>query len=184
MPRYGGLVLAFAALALAACGIATRGGAVLGGVPEPCGAAGADTAGWRRVDAGPFSFAAPREYRRQRVRGIDSYLGRWSASRRREVSFDWGMYSSPLDETATQLQDSRECTAEIGGRRARVVSGYDSAGTWHGPGRTYVVAAAWRDVRPGMHLTLSATAPDSADVPALLSIVRSIRFDAQPAPGR
>lgn len=173
-----GLGLAVCFLAISACAHPPP-GATPGAVADPCGAPGADSTGWVEVDAGPFRFSAPPEYRRRTVRGIDSYVGRWSASRRRSVDFDWGMYSWPMDDAAARLQDYRECTTQIGGHPVKVVSGYDATGRMGEGGRKYVVAAAWRDVVPGTHLTLTASAADASDLPALRGIVRSIRFDPQ-----
>lgn len=165
-------------IGLAACGHGRVAPAALT-IPDPCTAPGADMTGWTEVDAGPFRFTAPPGYRRQAVQGIDSFVGMWSASRGRAVHSDWGEYSSTLDEAEAMLQGYRECRVQIGGYAARVVSGYDTAGRWERGGRKYVVAANWRNVAPGGHLTLSATAADPADLPALLSIVRSIRFDPE-----
>ena len=166
-------------LALAAAGCARSGSTRAVSVPDPCTEPGAVTAGWVMVDAGPFRFSAPPEYRRQDVQGIDSYVGRWSASRLRSVSFDWGAYSWPMDDAETRLQGYRECHMEIGGHRAKVIGGYDAAGRMGAGGAKYVVAAAWRDVPPGAHLTLVTTSADASDLPALLTIVRSIRFDRE-----
>jgi hypothetical protein len=158
-------------------------------IPDPCAGAGADTAGWTVVDTGPFRFTAPREYRQRQVQGVDSFVGRWEASRGRRVTFDWGMYSSQLRDDATHLQGFRDCAMEIGGQGVRVVSGYDAEGRWGDGTPVYVVAAAWRDVSPGTHLTLAATGADPADLTVLLSVVRSIRFNRAapsgvPAPRR
>ncbi|HEX2081806.1 MAG TPA: hypothetical protein VHG08_29140 [Longimicrobium sp.] len=144
---------------------------------DPCAAPGTDTAGWTVVDAGQFGFSVPPGYARREVQGIDSYVGEWRGPGRRFVHFDWGHWSSTLDEAERMLHGYQECAAGIGGHRAKVVAGYDTAGTWGGPGRKYVVAATWRDVHPDTHLTLFAAGPDSADLPALLSIVRSVRFE-------
>ncbi|HEU4882984.1 MAG TPA: hypothetical protein VFT45_12075 [Longimicrobium sp.] len=143
---------------------------------DPCTGPGADATGWKVADAGRFRFSVPGEYQHQTVQGVDSYVGWWSAPGGRNVRFDWGMYSSSLDEPATVLRDRVECTTEIGGHRVKLVGGFDAEGRWEADGRKYVVAAAWRDVHPGVHLTLSATAADAADVPVLLSIIRSVRF--------
>jgi hypothetical protein len=143
---------------------------------DPCTGSGADTTGWKVADAGPFRFSVPGGYQRRRMQGIDSYVGQWSAPGGRSIHFDWGMYSSSLDESATILRDRVECTTEIGGHRVKVVSGFDAEGRWETEGRKYVVAAAWRDVQPEIHLTMSAMTASASDVPALLSIIRSVRF--------
>ena len=168
-----GLRLTIAALAAASAACA-QGRSVVPAL-DACTGAGADTTGWQVADAGPFRFSVPPGYQRRTVQGIDSYVGEWGTAGRK-VGFDWGMYSSPLDEASTLLRGYVECTLEIGGHPARVVGGMDAEGRWRERGRKYVVAAAWRNVPPGAHLTLSATSPDPADIPVLLSIVRSVRF--------
>lgn len=144
---------------------------------DPCAGAGADTTGWKVADAGPFRFSVPDDYQRQTVQGIDSYVGHWTASGGKTVRFDYGMYSSRLDAPSTPWEDRAECTTAIGGHRVKLVGGFDAEGEGEAKGPTYViVAAAWRDVPPGAHLTLSAISPDPADIPVLLSIVWSVRF--------
>lgn len=175
----GTVRLALVTLGLAASGCAQSPSTLAVPVPDPCTGPGAETAGWVMVDAGPFRFSAPPEYRRQEVHGIDSYVGEWSASRRRLVSFDWGMYSWTMDDAGSRLQGYRECRLEIGGHPATVVNGYDAAGQIGAAGAKYVVAATWRDVSPGTHLTLVTASADAADLPALLTLVRSIRFDRE-----
>jgi hypothetical protein len=87
------------------------------------------------------------------------------------------MYSNSLSDAAEGLEGGRECIARIGGWRVKVVSGYDARGDrWGGGGTKHVVAAAWREPDGSSLLTLFATSADSADVPALLSIVRSVRI--------
>jgi hypothetical protein len=167
--------IAITALALAASAACTQGVRDARAL-DPCAGPGADTTGWKVADAGPFRFSVPGEYQPRTVQGVDSHVGWWSASGGRNVRFDWGMYSSRLDEAATILRDRVECTMEIGGHRVKVVGGFDAEGRWEVDGRKYVVAAAWRDVQPGIHLTLSATAPGASDVPVLLSFIRSVRF--------
>jgi len=176
-----GVRVAIAGLALAASAACMPGRSPAGGL-NPCTAPGADTTGWTVVDAGPFRFAVPNDYQRRKVQGIDSHVGWWSAPGR-SVHFDWGMYSSTLDESATLLRDRAECTTEIGGHPAKVVGGFDAEGRWEEQGRKYVVAATWRDVQPGTHLTLSVTSADPSDVPVLVRIIQSVRFKpGEPTP--
>lgn len=159
-------------LALAACAHAGALPAAL----DPCAGPGAATAGWTRADAGPFRVAVPPGYQRREVRGIDSYVGHWDGPGGSSLHFDYGAYSSSLNELASGLRDYRECATDIGGHPAKVVSGYDAEGKYGEGGRKYMVAAAWRSVPPGAHLTLIASSPRGADLPALVSILRSVRF--------
>lgn len=161
-------------LALALAGCAHAG--ALPAAPDACTGPGAATAGWTAVDAGPFRVAVPPGYQRREVRGIDSYVGHWDGPGGSSLHFDYGAYSSSLNELAAGLRDYRECATDIGGHPARVVAGYDADGNFGEGGRKYMVAAAWRSVPPGAHLTLVASSPRGADLPALLSIVRSVRF--------
>jgi hypothetical protein len=87
------------------------------------------------------------------------------------------MYSNSLDDTAKRLEGGRECMTRIGGRRVKVVSGYATGDSWGLEGTKYVVAAAWRQRDGESLLTLFATSADSADLPSLLSIVRSVRIE-------
>jgi|GEM_PF-5464736 len=171
LPRVRLAVVAVTLAASAACAQSRSAPLAL----DPCAGPGADTTGWQVADAGPFRFSVPPGYQRRTVQGIDSYVGQWGAPGRK-VGFDWGMWSSPLDEASTLLQGYVECTVEIGGHPARVVAGLDAEGRWGEQGRKYVVAAAWRDVQPGAHLMLSASSVDASELPVLLSIVRSVRF--------
>jgi hypothetical protein len=128
------------------------------------------------VDAGPFQLSLPAEYQREEMRGIDSVVRRWVASGRRSVQADFGMYSNSLNDAAERMDGGRECMARIGGRRVKAVSGYATEESWGLDGPKYVVAAAWREPDGSSLLTLVAPSADSAGVPALLSIVRSVRI--------
>src|SRR5688572_28153086 len=50
---------------------------------------------WQHIDAGPFSFLAPKDMMRTSLRGIDSYVAGYENERCR-LSFDYGIYSDPL----------------------------------------------------------------------------------------
>ncbi len=171
-----GVRLAVVGLALAASATCAQGRSAVSAL-APCTGPGADTTGWKVEDAGPFRLSVPNEYQRQTMQGIDSFVGLWVVPGRGSVHFDWGMYSARLDEPSTPWEDRAECTAGIGGYRARLVGGFNTEAQGEAKGQTYaIVAASWRDVQPGTHLTLSAISPDPADIPILLSIVRSVRF--------
>lgn len=167
--------LASAALVLAVAGCASA--RPPAPAVDPC-APGAAAAGWQAVDAGPFSLGLPPGFQRREVQGIDSYVGQWDAPGGRAVSFDYGAWSSSLDEMEAALRDYRECTTEIGGHAVRIVSGFDEQGRIGEGGRKYVVAAAWRSVPPGARLTVVASSRNGADLPALAAILHSVRFDA------
>lgn len=145
----------------------------------PCEARAADTTGWRLVEHREFVFRVPPEFERMPVQPIDSDVAQWGTGPRRFVVYDFGLYSSDLQE-ATRLAGYNSCTMHIGGRAAFVVAGWDSAGRWAAPGPKLVVAAAWRDLRPGttssVHLSLSATSDRMTEYGTLVAIVRSVRF--------
>lgn len=163
-----GVAVATSSLASAACAPAAA--------PSPCTTPGAGTTNWRAVDAGPFQLSLPPQYEREEIQGIDSVVRRWVASGRRSVQADFGMYSNSLNDAAKRMDGGRECMTRIGGRRVKVVTGYATGDSWGLDGPKYVVAAAWREPDGSSLLTLFATTPDSSGVPALLSIVRSIRI--------
>jgi len=148
----------------------------------PCEAAAADTAGWRVVEHGAFLFRVPPDFEQIPVRPIDSDVAQWGTGPRRFVEYDFGWYSSDLDE-ATRLSGYSSCTTYIGGHPAFVVAGWDPGGTWLGGGRKLVVAATWRDLRPEsmptLHLTLSAVSDRRNEYGTLVAIVRSVRFKAR-----
>jgi hypothetical protein len=164
----------FPGVALAAFAACAQGRPVPRAV-DPCAAPGVDTAGWTVVDAGPFTFSVPPGYQRRPGNGIDSYVGWWEAPGGRFVQFDWGLYSGSLGNYPARLQDAAECAVEIGGHPAQMVRGLDALGP-RGRGPVYVAAAAWANVRPDAHLSLTAASPAASDVPVLVRIVQSVRF--------
>jgi hypothetical protein len=163
-----------AALLAAAC--APR---MAGPIPSlhvgPCEAPAADTAGWRVVEHGEFVFRVPPDFERMPVQPFDSDVDQWGTGPRRFVMYDLGWYSSDLQEAA-RLAGYKSCTMHIGDHPAFVVAGWDSAGTWAAVGPKVVVAATWRNLRGGGHLTLSATSDRRNEYGTLVSIVRSVRF--------
>lgn len=135
-----------------------------------------DVTDWAAVDRSSFRFRLPAEFVEVPVQGIDSRVGRWTAGPLRDVTFDEGMFAGPVDG----MEDHpgyAECRDFIDGRAVTIVVLFDSAGTFSvGRGKKYWAAASWRDVMPEVHLTMTATTPDAADVPELVAILRSVRF--------
>ena len=74
--------------------------------------------GWIKLDAGAFSLLGRKGWEFQREQGIDSYVGRFSSGDMK-LEFDYGLYSSPLDDA----KDPKYSIAHeiVDGREARIV---------------------------------------------------------------
>lgn len=156
---------------------ACRGAPVAGAPIPPCPAPTVDQSGWKSVDAGPFSMSLPADYQSVPVQGIDSRVGRYAPPGEEEVvAFDYGRYSSDLRYVESVMLHYESCTEEIGGRRALLVT-YELRDP--GPaeeGRSFFAGATWRDVEPGIHLSVSTSTRDAGSLPRMLAILRSVRF--------
>src|SRR5262245_12821922 len=76
--------------------------------------------GWKRVDAdGLFFLSLPEDMKKQNVRGIDSSVGEYR-NVRMVVSFDYGIYSNPL-ESYSGRPEYKESLKNIGGKKAKIV---------------------------------------------------------------
>jgi hypothetical protein len=74
--------------------------------------------GWLKVEAGAFSIYAPPGWEFHQKQGIDSYVGEFTGSGV-VLNFDYGPYSSPLDEYVEPKYVVAHGT--IGGYGAKVV---------------------------------------------------------------
>lgn len=100
---------------------------------------------------------------------MDSHVRQFAtADGRQRVGFDYGQWSPSLDG-ARSLPEFAECRAEIGGRPARVVTARVEGG------RLYA-GASWRELRPGVHLTVSGAAATRAGRSELLAALRTVEF--------
>ena len=74
--------------------------------------------GWLRLEAGAFSVYAPSGWEFHQKQGVDSYVGEF-AGEGIVLKFDYGQYSSPLDEA----KEPKYAVAleSIGGHKAKVV---------------------------------------------------------------
>lgn len=135
-----------------------------------CAATSADTSGWVRIKAGTgFPFLLPPGFHENKVEPIDSYV-RGFESDGSTLTLDYGRYSEDLRGSTDATDAHLECPARIGGREALIVL------SW--PDRVvYNVGASWRDVTPGVHLWMGGAATTPAGQRALLTILRSVRFD-------
>jgi hypothetical protein len=136
----------------------------------PCPPPRIDVTSWVRIDCRTFSLKLPKEFRKVKVRGIDSYVGSFATvDSSATLLFDWGGFSDPL----TRIEGFAyyaSCTDSIGGKTARLISA-----TRRGQGDR-VAAAAWREVVPGVHLTIWCTARDRRGAERLLAALRTVEF--------
>ena len=130
----------------------------------------ADTTGWQRIaDSSGFSFLLPPGFRENAVQQMDSHVRGFEADGL-SLSFDYG--HAPADPPAAAgIPDAHlECPARIGGHDATVTL------TW--PDRiAYGVAATWPDAGRGMHLWIGGDANTPDGQRALLTVLRSVRFN-------
>lgn len=144
--------------------------------PEPaaCVAPSISTAGWVTVSGSELRLRLPAAYRAVAVDALDSEVREW-ADDAHQLSYDYGYYSNPLDQTPS-LVSRRECGAIIGQHPVRVVIGRDSTGR-------YVVAAHWPTVRKNgdgvIRLTMYGTASDSMGREELRAAIWTLQFDKQ-----
>jgi hypothetical protein len=125
------------------------------------------------IDAGPFTFSVPPTMTRIPVQGIDSLVGRY-ADDTLELAFDYGWYSSSLDEIEGATVES----AEIDGRKARIV-----VGKGFKPEFAYWAGVHFPNLVQQRHgtttLTMTAACRSRSDVDVAKRIFRSIRFKPQ-----
>ena len=136
-----------------------------------CPATPIDTRGWQKAGEKEFFFELPSGFDKTGVQGV------WKESNSRVVTYEYSGSSSTLNDVANALDNESECSITTGGLRARVISGFDSHGSWSNSFAKYVVAASWRDVKPGVHLTMTATGESTQRLPELFAIMRSVRFE-------
>jgi hypothetical protein len=154
--------------------------ASLAGLP-PCDDLPEPGPGWTSADAGPFSLRLPAGYRKVPVQGIDSFVGEYRAPRR-ALHFDYGVYSSTLEEWRSADADFRSCRMEIGGHLAKVVTARAEKGG-------YLAGATWRELEKGdelgaTHLTMAATSADADGQREALAVFGSVRFKTMEWPSR
>jgi len=135
-----------------------------------CLTASADTSGWSRVaDENGFSFLLPPGFRENKVEQLRSHVRGFEADGL-TLSIDYGNSADDLRSTADSTDMHLECPGAIGGRPAVVML------TW--PDRmAYGAAAAWRDVGAGTHLWMGGAANTPNGQRALLTVLRSVRFN-------
>jgi hypothetical protein len=132
-----------------------------------------DTVGWTRVDDRDFSFILPPGLEELQVRPVDSHVRVWRGQTSiREFQFDYGQFSDPLVRWTAADETVHSCEMNIGEYGLRLVTGH------HESGGVYV-AGAWRNVRPGTHLTVMGIAADTTGQRLLALILHSTEFHLQ-----
>jgi hypothetical protein len=143
----------------------------------PCPAPKLDVKSWLSVDQKRFTFSLPPDFREVKVLGIDSWVREFqSADSSVSLSFDWGGYSDPLTKPTYGVTT---CVERIGERQARLVA-FSLPNQYYGDGEggaKYGAGAAWRDVKPGVHLTMIGWARERRGLDQLLRISRTVRFE-------
>lgn len=142
----------------------------------PCPMPKLDVRSWLPVEQKRFTFSIPPDFREVKIQGIDSWVREFqSADSAVSLKFDWGSYSNPL---TTPTYGVTACVERIGGRQARLVA-FMLPNPYFGDGEggaKYGAGAAWRDVKPGVHLTMFGWARDRRVLGQLLRIFRTVRF--------
>ncbi len=134
-----------------------------------------DSAAWQQVDCGGFSLRLPPAYTPIPSQGTDSQVEHWSAGPLRELSCDYGAYSASLDDVG--FPSSRcEWTETASEHSMKIVAGWKDGSDQSSEESSFWVAATWRNVRPGLHLTFHGATPDRAEQPTLVAIYRTVRF--------
>jgi hypothetical protein len=127
---------------------------------------------WERRDEGPFSLRLPRGYRKKNARGIDSFVGRYDAPGRNLI-YDFGLYSSTLDEWRTDSREFYACRDSVGPHLVKFVTARAANGS-------YRAGATWRELARGelgsLHLTVSTESRSAAHQQEALAIFRSVQF--------
>jgi len=78
-----------------------------------------DVAGWRKLDAGPFSISAPSGWEFHQLTGVDSYVGEFVGDGV-TLSFDFGRYSAELRNAQKPAYSITK--RAIDGRNGKLVS--------------------------------------------------------------
>ena len=143
----------------------------------PCPMPRVDVKSWLSVEQRRFTFRIPPNFSEVKGQNIDSW-GRMFQSTDSTVSliFDWGQYSDPLTKARYGVTS---CAERIGGQKARLIA-LSLPNPSYGVGDAeakYCAGVAWRDIKPGVHLTMFGWARDRNGLDQLLRIFRTVRFE-------
>jgi Carboxypeptidase regulatory-like domain len=136
------------------------------------------------IENSRFRFQLPKHYRSEDLKlhftkGGPYHWRYETEDRSRMLSYYYGPHADRLtrEEIGTRLRYA-ECMQVIGGKRARIVS-YYPAQTGRKLGRELVAGITWRNVTPGVHLTLWGEARDREGLEELLATFRTVAFREQ-----
>lgn len=151
---------------------------------SPCASAlRMDTSSWRQIDAVSFVFRLPAGFKQQEVESIDSALRRWVAPDGREVQTDYGFYNRRFEAGPAGSGEELITVCQEGdGESApqivlyRTHEGLYAAGLyWPQPGGGRKLFGAAGTLREA--LWMSAQSPRREDLPELLAILSSVRYE-------
>ena len=167
-----GITLLVAVTTSVGCG---RGGGKLLTIP-PCAKPKLDMKSWEPVQERHFRFRLPPGFREVKIQGIDTVVRIFrSADSSVSLTFDWGAYSDPLPVRGPEWV---ACEERIGGRKGRIVTMPYSDPDSDPRGAIILGAGvAWRDITPGVHLTMFGWAREPSGLDQLLGIFRTVRFE-------
>jgi len=149
-------------------------------VTAPCPAPLVDTSDWRLVESTAVSLRLPPGFRARDVQAIDSRAFSYeSADGQTTVNVDYGYGADPLGEREEWLSYAR-CNEEIGGRTATVISAQSRYADDQSAFGQLVAGATWRDVEPGVSLTVIGYTSDSTRQARLLAVLRTVEFIDRP----
>lgn len=134
----------------------------------------ASPAGWIPVQTQAFNFYAPADTKTVPVQGIDSLVGRYQSASF-SLNFDYGAYSSPLDEFKGKPGYNAH-TERIDGKKAKIVtySSPDAAPFTEGVAIHFPNVAksgSWQT-----KLTMVAQCRTKANANQALTLFRTIKF--------
>ncbi len=127
-----------------------------------------DTSGWITVTTGVFSLRVPPDFRRLKVQGYDSLVGKWEG-KDAWFSYDFGRYSGPPSDSM-DYRDFRICVTHIDNREVQIA-------VYRRRDRAYAVHAYWEDIGEGdERLSLYGEARNKENRKRLLAVVAQIQF--------
>ena len=132
---------------------------------------------WKRIVAHQsFSFSIPADMWKRDVHGIDSHTESYR-NPDLEISFDYGEFSSRLDDLTNEI-DNRSRWISIDGKRARLVTYYTSEVPSSAFGLNYVAAVYFpKTNKKRIHLTMQAYGKSKEEQEIAVAIFRAIKFE-------
>lgn len=132
------------------------------------------TQGWDIINAdGKFIFYIPQNMQKRDTHGIDSYVEEYRNKNMR-VSFDYGLYSDPLDGYSME-PEYREIKEVISGREVKII--YFKPTSFASEYKYYAGVHFPAVKEGGSKLTMLVEFNDEKDYEAAKTIFRSISFE-------